>query len=45
MTTLFSIISTGFWIMYQDNSVSYTLAIRYYANDIFYISDALEIHK
>ena len=49
MTTLFSIITTGFWIMYQHNSVSYTLAslggIMLMIYFIFQIEKALGTHK
>ena len=49
ITTLFSLITTGFWIMYQHNSVSYTLAslggIMLMVYFIFQVEKALGSHK
>ena len=49
MTTIFSLLTTGFWIMYQHNSLSYTLAslgtILLVVYFIFQIEKALGSHK
>ena len=49
MTTIFSLLTTGFWIMYQHDSLSYTLAslgsILLVIYFIFQIEKALGSHK
>ena len=49
MTTIFSLITTGFWIMYQHNSITYTMAslgaISLVIYFIFLIEKSLGTHK
>lgn len=49
ITTIFSIITTGFWIMYQHNNISYTMAslgtILLIVYFIFLVEKALGNHK
>ena len=49
MTTIFSLLTTGFWIMYQHDSLSYTLAslgsILLVVYFIFQIEKTLGSHK
>ena len=49
MTTIFSLMTTGFWIMYQHNSITYTMAslgaISLIIYFIFLIEKSLGTHK
>tara|TARA_B100001027_G_C16226175_1_gene312288 strand:+ start:703 stop:1146 length:444 start_codon:yes stop_codon:yes gene_type:complete len=49
ITTLFSLLTTGFWIMYQHNNISYTLAslgsIMLIIYFIFQVETALGTYK
>ena len=49
ITTIFSIITTGFWIMYQHNNITYTMAslgaILLVIYFIFLVEKALGNHK
>ena len=49
MTTIFSLMTTGFWIMYQHNSITYTMAslgaISLVIYFIFLIEKSLGTHK